>query len=300
VEVSERVESLAPREKDAGYYTTKLERILLAKGFDVVASEVLTRAKNLSASSGRSFAERVLLMGKETEADAVLSVQTVRIAPNERFLGRYSTQAVSPEQREQDDDGRYFLKDSDQCLFRVPFYEVTVAAKLIHVSDGHVLWMGEGTEKSLDAMPKSWVAKLDDECQVREQVPFNYREYLASEEAFESTVNQLLMRLIEPLRVRALKPRPAPATTHDAVVPKQPEPAATVSKPVALGSKMATITSGRAILRDLPQSDSLRLRLVDRGAKVELLQSSAGWHKIKLDDGTTGWMLDDDLLPDRP
>jgi hypothetical protein len=60
----------------------------------------------------------------------------------------------------------------------------------------------------------------------------------------------------------------------------------------------ATISSGRAILRDMPQHDGLRINLVPRRTRVEVLQSSGEWHKIKLEDGTVGWMHDDSLLLD--
>src|SRR5687767_10754208 len=41
VTVDERIESQVPKDKDTAYYTAKLEKVLLAKGFEVVASEIV-------------------------------------------------------------------------------------------------------------------------------------------------------------------------------------------------------------------------------------------------------------------
>lgn len=303
VSVEERIESQVPKDKDTAYYTAKLEKILLAKGFQVVASEIVARAKTNTAKGAHSFAERALIMGRETQADAVLSVQELRVTSGERFFHRLDLKDVAPAERSQDDDGRYSHTATGQCLFRLPLYEVYISAKLIDVQHGDVLWVGEGSEKTLDTLPKSWVAKLDEDCQVTEQVPYNYRDYLAGEPAFETTVNDLLMRLIEPLRVRALAPR-APKPVIKPVV-EEPKVAPAVAAPAtppplpAPAKKTATITSGRAILRDLPQNDGLRISLVERRSKVEVLQSSGEWHKIGLADGTTGWMHDDSLMVDQ-
>lgn len=303
VSVEERIESQVPKDKDTAYYTAKLEKVLLSKGFEVVASEIVARAKTHTAKGAHSFAERALIMGRETQADAVLSIQELRVTSGERFFHRLDLKDVAPAERTQDDDGRYFHRETEECLYRLPLYQVYVSAKLIDVQDGDVLWVGEGTERTLDALPKSWVAQLDEDCQVTEQVPYNYRDYLAGEPAFDTTVNGLLMRLIEPLRVRALAPRAPkpvikPVVEAPAPTPAPEPPPVAAPKPVST-VKTATITGGRAILRELPQSDGIRISLVDRQSKVEVLSSSGGWHKIKLADGTVGWMLDDSLTLDR-
>jgi hypothetical protein len=301
VKVSPLVESQIPSEKELSYYTSKLEKILLAKGFEVVSSEIVARAKVTLGGSSHSFAERAVAMGKETRADAVLTIQELSVLDGERFIHLRDLRDVAPAERAQDDDGRYFHRETEACLYRLPLYEVRLAAKLIDVQDGDVLWVGEGHEKTLDILPKSWVAKLDEECQVEEQVPYNYRDYLASEEAFDSTVSDLFMRLLEPLRKRALSARPAPVAVKpvpqvQAEPPLPPPPPPVASEPKRPG---AIISSGRAILRDLPEHSALRISLVPRASRVEVLQSSGQWHKIKLEDGTVGWMHDDSLILDQ-
>jgi hypothetical protein len=293
VKVSALVESQVPSEKELSYYTSKLEKILLAKGFEVVSSEIVARAKTVVSAGARSYAERALAMGMETHADAVFTIQELSVHDGERFIHLRDLKDVPPAERAQDDDGRYFHRETEACLYRLPLYEVRIAAKLIDVQDGDVLWVGEGQEKSLDVLPKSWVAKLDKECQVEEQVPYNYRDYLASEEAFDSTVTDLFMRLLEPLRKRALSSRPPPVEPKP-LPQAQPEPA---PQPPA-STHGALVSGGRAILRDLPEDTSLRISVVPRMSRVEVLQSSGQWHKIRLESGSVGWMHDDDLILD--
>jgi hypothetical protein len=291
VKVSPLVESQIPSEKELSYYTSKLEKILLAKGFEVVSAEIVARAKT-AASGARTPAERAVAMGKETRADAVFTLLELQVLDGERFIHLRDLRDVPPAERAQDDDGRFFHRETEACLYRLPLYEVRIAAKLIDVQDGDVLWVGEGQEKTLDVLPKSWVARLDEECQVEEQVPYNYRDYLASEDAFDATVSDLFMRLLEPLRKRALSARPAPVEVKPPPPPPPPlpPPSTEPKKPTAL------ISGGRAILRDLPEDTALRISLVPRGSRVEVLQSSGQWHKIKLEDSTVGWMHDDSLM----
>ena len=324
VAVSDRIESQVPASRDVRFYTGEVEKILLAKGFEVVSTEIVARAKNASASGKYSFAERALVMGRGTHADAVLSIQKLAVEDSEQFYHRVDLKTVAPADRAQDDDGHYYHRKSEECLYRLPLYKVVVSAKLIDVQGGDVLWVGEGSETSLDTMPSSWVAKIDDDCQVRDQVPFNYRDYLSGDEAYDRTVKDLFMRLFEPLRVRALAPgqppapAPPPPATSTGPAPtgaaapaagaaaagasstaSAPRPPAT-TPPATPGTRTptATISSGRAILRDLPQHDGLRINLAPRRTKVEVLQSSGEWHKIKLEDGTVGWMHDDSLMLD--
>jgi hypothetical protein len=307
VAVSERIESPAPSEKDVRFYAGEVEKILLAKGFEVVSSEIVARARTAAQTGKYSFAERALVMGRGTQADAVMSLQKLTVEEDEKFFHILDKREVAPAERVQDDDGRYYHRETEKCLYRLPFYRVSVAVKLIDVQGGDVLWVGEGEETSLDTMPKSWVAQLDSDCQVREQAPFNYRDYFNSQDTYERVVKDLLMRLFEPLRVRALSvqsPPPAPAAAPAAAVAPLPAAAAPpVSQPQMARAQpgkvpTATISSGRAILRDLPQHDGLRINLVPRRTRVEVLQSSGEWHKIKLEDGTVGWMHDDSLLLD--
>lgn len=310
VTVSDRIESQVPAAREVRFYTGEVEKILLAKGFEVVSSEIVARAKSASPSGKYSFAERALVLGRGTHADAVLSIQKLAVEDQEKFYHRQDLSEVAPAERSQDDDGRYFHRKSEQCLYRLPLYRIVVSAKLIDVQGGDVLWVGEGSESSLDTLPASWVAKLDDECQVREQVPFNYRDYLAGEEGYDRTVKDLFMRLFEPLRVRALSPgqapvaapAPAPAPAAPAAAPlppiKLPGSSSAAPAPAPARTPTATISSGRAILRELPEHDGLRINLVPRRTKVEVMQSSGEWHKIKLEDGTVGWMHDDDLMLD--
>ncbi len=312
ISVSDRVESPAPSEKDVRYYTGEVEKILLAKGFEVISAEITARARTAAQSGKYSYAERALVMGRGSQADAVLSLQKLTVEEGEKFYHIIDKREVAPAERVQDDDGRYFHRESEKCLYRLPFYKISASAKLIDVQAGDVLWVGEGIETTLDTLQRSWIARLDNDCQVREEAPFNYREYFMAADTFEKAVKDLLMRLFEPLRVRALAPQAPQPATPPVAAPAQaqpappaagPPPAAPISVPQvarAAPGKVptATISSGRAILRDFPQHDGLRINLVPRRTRVDVLQSSGEWHKIKLEDGTVGWMHDDSLLLD--
>jgi hypothetical protein len=70
------VEFDVPREKKASYYVGKLEKLLLAQGFEVISSEIVARADDSSAAAKLSPAEKAMVLGRQTKADAVLMLQS--------------------------------------------------------------------------------------------------------------------------------------------------------------------------------------------------------------------------------
>ncbi len=304
VRVVEGIEAPVVVEKDTRYYVTQLEKVLLAKGFSVVSSEIVARAGTAPGLASRSAAERALIMGKQTEADAVLAIQSVSVQGGEKFYHIKDLSEVEQGKRLQDKKGNWLHRDTEECLYRLPYYEVRLEAKLIDVQNGDVLWVGAGRGTSLDVLPESWVVKLDEDCGVKEQQPFVYSEYLATESALDKTVHALLVRLIEPLREKAFTAKaapkePPPPPPVAKVEPPPPPPPPVVEPPPPPPKKMAVVSGTRSQLREGPETRSRRILVVPRKAKVEVLDTMGEWLKVKAQDGSTGWMHEKDLiLPD--
>jgi len=105
VAVDEAVEAKVAREKSTDFYVTKVEKTLLGQGFEAIAQEIVARAAK--TGDGRaSTAERALIMGKETQADAVLMIQNIRVVAGEKFFDVSDLSEVEPGLRKEE-DGSY-------------------------------------------------------------------------------------------------------------------------------------------------------------------------------------------------
>lgn len=98
--------------------------------------------------------------------------------------------------------------------------------------------------------------------------------------------------LVERIRLPLLVPVAAAAALLLIVGMPQRQP---VSAPEELTRAVslrqpARVTAARATLHVAPQSASLAVAGLERGANVFLLAEQEGWYRIELADGETGWM----------
>src|SRR5262245_22140501 len=156
VAVDDGIEVPFIKERGPSFYMGRLEKLLLGQGFEVISSEIVARVGQKAQGAGSAVA-RALIMGKETHAEAVLMVQSIAVAYAEKFYNIEDFSEVEPGLRVED-DGEYRHKETDACLYRLPFYEVRMEAKMIDVQTGNVLWVGSAKETMLDALSESWTA----------------------------------------------------------------------------------------------------------------------------------------------
>jgi len=290
VEVKD-VDLPAVTEKKAGYYVAKLEKVMLAKGFEVISSEVTARADKGGSKVGLSGAEKAMMLGKQTQADAVLIVQSIGVRGGARYfeVGESQTLEVDPSRVKTDDDGVPYNAENEECVHRVPYYQVSFEAKLVDARTGAVLWVGSGKASSVDVIQDSWVAEVDDDCNVLEQ-NFVYADYQADESTLDNTVGTLFSNLVTPLAKVAFEGAPIVREAPKKAAPPPPAPA---PEPKVV---TAVVSSKTASLRDGPGNKHPRKMRVPRKTKVEVLETMGEWLKVKIQDGTVGWMHESTLI----
>jgi len=288
VDIQEDVEAAVAREKGVDYYVAKLEKTLLAQGFEVIAPEIVARATTQAKGEKHTAAEKAMIMGQETEADAVLMLQSIRVVADAKFFHVTDYQEVAPNLRRKDKKGDgYHHAETEKCLYRLPYNEVRVEAKMIDASSGDVLWVGSGRESTLDVLKESWVATLDKKCRIEEQRPYDIGDFVAAEESLDAMVSALFERMIKPMQSDALAGTPI---VRKGAKKDKPKPKA---QPKA---KTATVSSNRASLRAGPGRKNQRMRAVPRKTKVEVIEVMGEWYKVKLQDGTIGWLHESTLI----
>jgi hypothetical protein len=289
------LEVQAVAEKPTQYYTAKLEKALVKKGFQVISPEIVARAAQgaKSAKGGLSAAEKAMIMGKKTEADAVFIVQSIGVRGLVKHYALEEGQAieVEPGLVRVNDDGETVHAETEQCLFTLPYYELTLEAKLVEAASGNVLWLGTGRQRSTDVMRQDWSAEIDDDCELERQ-NFIYSDYLDDEETLDKTVTALFERMLGPLQTDAAigqtlvrePPKPPPPPPPPPVEEAKPEP------------RTAVVSSKVAWLREGPGTNHPKKTKVTRKAKAEVLEVMGEWLKLKLQDGTVGWMHESTLI----
>jgi hypothetical protein len=306
VNVAADVDVTIARDRGVPHYMSKLEKLLLSQGFEVVSQEIVARLGQGKNQASNSVAQRALMMGKETHADAVLMVQSIAVVNGEKYYHIEDLTEVEPALRVED-DGEFTHKESGACLYRLPYYEIRFEAKMVDVRTGDVLWVGAARETSVDAFKESWTAKLDDECAVEEQSPFNYRDDLQSEAAFDRTLSALYDRMFTPMKRAALAGKPIvhnepkvepPKVEPPKVEPPKPEPVKVEAPkpPEPPKPKLAIVSSNQAVLREGPGKKDKRIKNVPRKAKVEVIETMGEWIKVKVQDGAVGWMHEGMLI----
>lgn len=284
-----KIQSVA--EKPTRYYTAKLEKALVKKGFQVISPEIVARAEGTKSAKGTlSAAEKAMIMGKKTQADAVFIVQSIGMRGLVKYYVLQDEKAseVEPGLVRVNDDGETVHAQTEQCLFALPYYELTLEAKLVEAASGNVLWLGTGSQRSTDVLRQDWSAEIDGDCELQKQ-NFIYSDYLNDEETLEKTVTALFERMLGPLQIDAAigqtlvqKPKPPP--------PPPPPP------PEEPKVKTAVVSAKSSSLRGGPGKRNPRKMRVPRKTKVEVLEVMGEWLKIKLQDGTVGWMHESTLI----
>jgi hypothetical protein len=280
-------------EKKKRYYLSKVEKSLLKKGFRIISSEIVARAER-GIKAGLSPVEKAMVMGKKTKADAVLILEAVDVRGRARHfvMGDNVASEVAPGEVRVDERKKliYHAK-TEQCLYRVPYYDLRIEAKLIDTASGNVLWVGNGKQSVTDVMKKDWVAKLEGDCELVDQ-SFIYTDYMAREETLDLVVAALLERLLTPLKNEAMRGQPIEAEPPQKAEPP-PAPAPEPKK------KMAVVSSRRAYVREGPGKRNKRKMKIPRKAKVEVLETMGEWIKVKIQDGSVGWLHESTvIIPD--
>jgi hypothetical protein len=280
------IEVEAVREKQTTYFTARLEKTLLQKGFQVISPEIVARAEQgAKAEKTLSTAEKAMIMGKKTAADAVFMVQSIEVRglSDHYTVEGDSARRVEPGLVRADEDGVLYHAETEACLFRLPYYSVRIQAKLIDASSGNVLWVGNVRQTSTDVMRQDWNAVLNHDCETKDQ-NFIYTDYLAANETLDKTVEALLERMLSPLQQDAATGKTM--VREEKAAPPPPPPKV----------KTAIVASKRASLRDGPGTKNPRKMSVPRKAKVEVVETMGEWIKVKVQDGTVGWMHESTLI----
>ena len=197
----EGIDSPAIKNQSGEYFTAKFEKGLLAHGFEVISPEITARAKK-AAGGGASAAEKAMQMGRETKAHAVFVIQSILVEQITDFYRVEELKSTKVDAAKVDQNlknAQFIDKESEECVFRLPYYAVRMEAKLIDVQSGQVLWVGSGRYTALSSLPESYVAKLDKDCGLVEE-NFVFTDKLAGEGHFASTVSGLVTVLLDPLK----------------------------------------------------------------------------------------------------
>lgn len=275
-------------ERGAEYYTGLVEKALLAEGFEVISSEIVARA----GSKDMSAAEKAMVLGKQSKAEAVLILQKLSIRGHTNYyvIDDMATVQVDAARVKIDEDDGPYHADTEACLHSVPYYEVRLEAKLLDAQSGTVLWVGSGAQSTIHVIQDDWVADVDDDCEILSQ-NFVYSDFMMEESTLALVVRALLDRVVKPLAQPAFA---GAAQKAEAPKPKAAPPPA----PAPPAVKMAIVSTKRASLRAGPGKRKKRVMRVPRKAKVEVLETMGEWHKVKVQDGTTGWMHEDAIILD--
>jgi len=282
-------------EHDGAYYTGKLEKALLGRGFEVISPEIVARvAKNTKGTGKLSAVEKAMIMGKETKADAVFVTQSIALQSAADFyaVDELETAKVDAAKVKQDEKSEeYYQPETKDCVYRLPYYSVRMEGKLIDAKTGNVLWVGSGSQTAIDSLSESYVAKLGKKCELLEE-NFIFTDRVASEPQLAATFNGLVARLFDPLKVVALKGKDIPV---EKAKPKKAEPKPKKVEAKAK-AKTAVVSQKKASIRSGPGKRNDRLRYVSRKTKVEVLETMGEWSKVKLQDGTVGWMHESSII----
>ena len=280
----------AVRARGMDFYISKIERDLLASGFQVIAPEVVQGGKKNSKRKTSAVA-RALAMGKETHSHAVLIIKKLRVVADANYYHGEDNALVEEQDRNTDDDGNPVHRETEECLYKLPYYALTIEAKLVDVTSGDLLWMGDARSTTLDTLKDAWAARLDSDCNVEAQAPFIYEDELASEGVLERTANGMVNQLLSPMKKLALAGAPI-----QRAAPKNDDNKKAKPKEKLNLVRVAVVTRSRAPLRGTPSRRGRRIRRVPRKTKVEVTESMGEWHKVRVQDGSVGWMHERSII----
>ncbi len=289
----------ALKEQAGPYYTAKVERELLSQGFEVISPEVVARvSKKMKGTDKLSAAEKAMIMGRETKADAVFAIQSISLEGVADFyqVEEMDTVKVDPAKVKQNlKNGEWYHTETKDCLVRVKYYALRMEGKLIDATSGNVLWVGSGTQTAIDSLPESYVAKLDKDCGIEDE-NWVFTDKVMAEPQLGATVVGLTSRLFASLKKDALKGKALPADKPKAKPKAEPKPEPKPEPEPEPKAQTAIVSAKNASLRAGPGNRNERMRRVSRKTKVEVLETMGEWHKVKLQDSTVGWMHESTIL----
>jgi LysM repeat protein len=111
------------------------------------------------------------------------------------------------------------------------------------------------------------------------------------------------LRLPDLLKVNNLRNPHALQVGDQIKIPVKGNAAASAQRtaqPAAPASGWAELNTDRVNIRTAPSTDAKRITLVDRWTKVQVLGRQGDWSRIRLQSGTTGWVLAKYLSPTQP
>jgi len=190
--------------------TSNFSRSLLQFGFRVISPDVVARIearlsqKKKDTARGRvySVAEKALIMGKETNADAILVVSDFSIRP---FRRRYAWDPVGNMMRHVGSEWSNALPDQWECTLDFKFARAHLEAKLIDVASGSILWIGNATNRTPNLLRRNWNGVITEgdgkSCMIEAQT-FDLRGYATNATTLERQVRALVGAVATQLRTQ--------------------------------------------------------------------------------------------------
>ncbi|MCZ7585882.1 MAG: DUF799 domain-containing protein [Deltaproteobacteria bacterium] len=144
------------RAADYDFIVNEAERCLLENGFQIISQDVISKIDTVTSKRFRKEShtvrytapETALLLGKKTNADALLVLSHVGAWPSEQYFLF-------------DDDewkfkARPMPQDAEGLWITYPLWEVTLEAKLVDIKTGEIVWMGSGRYHSRNLFAEDW------------------------------------------------------------------------------------------------------------------------------------------------
>jgi uncharacterized protein YgiM (DUF1202 family) len=102
----------------------------------------------------------------------------------------------------------------------------------------------------------------------------------------------------------AAKPAPSPAPATAQPKPTAPPPAAPTqpeaAKPPADAPQALVVRVGRANLRERPDTKARIIHVLNKGTRVTVVSKGNQWYRVRLADGTEGWLAESVVTPASP
>ena len=220
------------------FFLSQIERMLIQAGFRVISQDIVARIENrlqikkTDTSTGSTYtrSEKAMVMGKETNADALLVINTLDL---KETTASYIENEVRNGMREATDIEVPQATAQGRCSIVLLFKRFHFESKLIDVHSGDVLWIGGGTMDTPHLIPQNWTASLkriNRSCIIGAQ-NFDLTSYLADQNALSKQIINLMKVVFKSFgqgQLRADKPEPPKANS--------PQPNPTGNNAIAKGT----------------------------------------------------------------
>jgi len=195
---------------DYNRYISEMERVLLEAGYRVISQDIVarversldTRKQDTATGAVYTRAEKALVMGRETNADALLILNTLGFSTEQHFYviddARDDVREVTGIEFEQAE--RHFL-----CTHTEFFTSFHFEAKLVDTDSGDVLGIGQADLHTPNLIPRTWeadfyISTTPTSCEIEEiQQNFRLSDYLsptAADTQIGNVVRTVLRKLV--------------------------------------------------------------------------------------------------------